>query len=185
MRSTAWRWSFSSTWKIALCSLSTGSSRPPPRDGFDEKGLPAETRHSLLASAMSAPRRAAASVGPRPALPTIAAITQPASRSPPRSGRCARRQRRYRCRSTPPEFAVAMLVGGDWRAPRRRGGPAPQATGCCRCRSARATANRSRPPSRSTTSSVLVPIDPVEPSIVRRRLKSSPVPCQNPVFFSF
>ena len=42
---------------------------------------PAQTRHSLLASATVAPRSAAASVGFRPAAPLIAAITQSAGRS--------------------------------------------------------------------------------------------------------
>ena len=44
------------------------------------KMRPAETRHSLLASAVQVPCRTAASVGLRPAAPTIAAITQSAGR---------------------------------------------------------------------------------------------------------
>ena len=42
---------------------------------------PAQTRHSLLASAIVAPRLAAASVGFNPTEPLIAAITQSAGRS--------------------------------------------------------------------------------------------------------
>ena len=79
MRSTACLCSPVRHWKIALCSLSTGISLPPPCLTVRRKTSPAETRHSLLASAISAPRRAAVNVGARPGVPAIAAITQPAS----------------------------------------------------------------------------------------------------------
>src|SRR5262249_53244254 len=44
------------------------------------KMSPADTRHSLLASAVAVPCRTASSVGLSPATPTIAAITQSAGR---------------------------------------------------------------------------------------------------------
>ena len=58
---------------------------------------PAQTRHSLLASATVAPRSTAASVGRKPAAPVIAAITQSAGRAAPLRPR-PRRRRRPRCR---------------------------------------------------------------------------------------
>ncbi len=68
----------SNSWKMALCSESTGSRVAPAAATSRIISWPAETRHSLLASATTAPRRTAASVGRRPAAPTIAAITQSA-----------------------------------------------------------------------------------------------------------
>jgi hypothetical protein len=81
IRSTLSVRSKSNTWKIALCSESTGSSVAPLFSTSRSIRSPAQTRHSLLASATAAPRRTAASVGPSPAAPTIAAITQSAGRS--------------------------------------------------------------------------------------------------------
>ncbi len=69
-----------SAWKIALCSESTGSRIAPLRRTSSISSAPAQTRHSLVASATIAPRRIAVSVGPRPAAPTIAAMTQSAGR---------------------------------------------------------------------------------------------------------
>ena len=68
-------------WKAAECSLSTGSSSAPERATAAVKTCPAETRHSLLASATRAPCEAAANVGRSPAAPTIAAMTQSAGSS--------------------------------------------------------------------------------------------------------
>ena len=80
-RCCSWR-SPRSAWKIALCSESTGSSTAPLRAHLGSiSSAPAQTRHSLVASATMAPRRTAASVGSRPAAPTIAAITQSAGRA--------------------------------------------------------------------------------------------------------
>src|SRR6476661_1221599 len=64
----------------AECSESTGSSAVRYLATSRMKIGPAETRHSLLASAVQVPWRTAASVGLRPAAPTIAAITQSAGR---------------------------------------------------------------------------------------------------------
>src|SRR6185437_11060281 len=52
-----------SAWNAAECSLSTGRSSAPERAISAVNTLPAETRHSLLASAMRAPQDAAANVG--------------------------------------------------------------------------------------------------------------------------
>ena len=69
-------------WKIALCSLSIGSSvAPPSRTRRIEQQRPAITSASLLASSSRLPARAAASVERRPAAPTIAAITASTSGS--------------------------------------------------------------------------------------------------------
>ena len=72
----------SNTWKMALCSESTGSSTAPWRAISAMIRSPAQTRVSLLASATTAPRRTAASVASRPAAPTMADITQSAGRAP-------------------------------------------------------------------------------------------------------
>ena len=80
-RSMAWRWRGSSTWKMALCSESTGSSAPPDSSIASIRSLPAQTSVSLLASATMAPRRAATRVDSRPAKPTTAAITHSAGRA--------------------------------------------------------------------------------------------------------
>ncbi len=53
----------------------------PLRRTSSISSAPAQTRHSLVASATIAPRRIAVRVGPRPAAPTIAAMTQSAGRS--------------------------------------------------------------------------------------------------------
>ena len=55
-----------SAWKIALCSESTGSTVAPDFAARRMNRLPAQTRHSLLASATVAPRSIAASVGFKP-----------------------------------------------------------------------------------------------------------------------
>ena len=82
MRRTSSRRPAPSAWKIALCSESTGRTVAPAAAARRMNSAPAQTRHSLLASATVAPRSAAASVGLRLVAPVIAAITQSA-------GRCA------------------------------------------------------------------------------------------------
>ena len=62
-------------WKIALCSLSTGTSVAPPSRAVSTSSAPASTSDSLLASRIRLPARAAASVDDSPAAPTIAATT--------------------------------------------------------------------------------------------------------------
>jgi len=65
-------------WKIALCSLSTGSSCAFDRAATAVMTSPAETSDSLFASATVRPPRSAASVEGNPAHPTIEAIVQSA-----------------------------------------------------------------------------------------------------------
>ncbi len=68
-------------WKIALCSVSTGSSVAPCARTARSMTSPAHTSASLLASATAPPRRIAARVDGRPAAPVIAAIVQSAGRA--------------------------------------------------------------------------------------------------------
>jgi len=72
------RWP-ASTWKIALCSLSTGSKRTPRAFTSRSTSAPAITITSLFASATSRPARIAASVGSSPTAPTNADTTRSAS----------------------------------------------------------------------------------------------------------
>ncbi|MNJ74501.1 hypothetical protein D3C77_714410 [compost metagenome] len=62
-------------WKIALCSLSIGSSTAPLRRTASMNSAPDITSASLLASNTFLPASTAARVGRRPAAPTMAAIT--------------------------------------------------------------------------------------------------------------
>jgi hypothetical protein len=62
-------------WKIALCSLSIGSSTEPLLRTACMNSAPDITSASLLASRIFLPASTAASVGRRPAAPTMAAIT--------------------------------------------------------------------------------------------------------------
>src|SRR5215472_17356428 len=81
MRATALFQFSCSDWKIAECSESTGTTVPPAFRAVSSRAGPAHTRLSLLARATRAPRRAAVSVGERPAAPTIDDITHEASMS--------------------------------------------------------------------------------------------------------
>ncbi|OGI44921.1 MAG: hypothetical protein A2V92_02290 [Candidatus Muproteobacteria bacterium RBG_16_65_31] len=60
---------------MALCSLSIGSSSAPERRASSRNRRPAITSGSLFANSTRLPARTAASVGNRPAAPTMAAIT--------------------------------------------------------------------------------------------------------------
>ena len=62
-------------WRIALCSLSTGTSSPPPRCAAPVTRSPPMTSDSLFASATRLPRSSAASVASSPAAPTTAFST--------------------------------------------------------------------------------------------------------------
>ena len=68
-------------WKMALCSESTGRSAVPEASTARIRRGPAQTRHSLLASATIRPFPMAAIVGARPAAPTMAAIVQSTGRA--------------------------------------------------------------------------------------------------------
>ena len=102
---------------------------------------PAQTRHSLVASATIAPRRTAVSVGPRPAAPTIAAITQSAGRAAASARPVRRRPRpRCRCRRAPPSGAGSRRVA-DHREP-RAGGAARRAASASTLRCAVSASTR-------------------------------------------
>ncbi len=79
--STALAGAAESAWKMALCSLSMGSSSVPHRAASSMKKRPAATRHSLLASATRRPCPNAATVGASPATPTMALTTMSVSRA--------------------------------------------------------------------------------------------------------
>ena len=70
-----------SAWKIAECSLSTGSRVPPRRLASSMTRGPATTSVSLLARATILPASRAAQVPCRPAAPTIALRTRSVSGS--------------------------------------------------------------------------------------------------------
>ncbi|MGY4240727.1 hypothetical protein ACVIIZ_002135 [Bradyrhizobium sp. USDA 4523] len=70
-----------SAWNSALCSESAGRMQAPAFLARSMKISPAQTKHSLLASATVAPRSTAASAGFSPAAPLTAAITQSAGRA--------------------------------------------------------------------------------------------------------
>ena len=72
--SIACDWPKSRSWNAALCSESTGTTVARDCASVSRKTSPAATTHSLLASAIVAPRRAATSVGSSAAAPTIATI---------------------------------------------------------------------------------------------------------------
>ncbi len=80
-RSTAEMSSPMSAWKMAECSLSTGSTVAPWARAVAISSGPALTRLSLLASARVAPCSSAFSPGASPAAPTMADITQSAGRA--------------------------------------------------------------------------------------------------------
>ena len=71
IRRTSSRRPAPSAWNIALCSESTGSTVAPAAAARRMNNAPAQTSHSLLASATVAPRSTAASVGLRPAAPVM------------------------------------------------------------------------------------------------------------------
>ena len=153
-------------WKMALCSLSIGSSMAPLARTVSMNTGPATTSASLFASSSFLPALAAASVARSPAAPTIAAMTQSTS------GREAT--------STSPASPARTRqpTPASARRSRSRGACAASAThtvsGRCRlhrfassstCRWAVSAATRKRDGCRAITSRVLAPIEPVAPSI--------------------
>ncbi len=164
-----------SDWNTAECSLSTGSSVPPPSASADMKRPPDITSASLLASSTVLPARAAAMAAGRPAAPTMAAITM----------------------STSCPAATSSSAAGPWRtwvasplrrmAASRRSALAASAITAWRGRCSRhcssstasflpaASATTSNSPRwRAMTSSVLAPMEPVEPRMAMRLVISRP-----------
>ena len=152
-------------WKIALCSLSIGSSSAPCARTAPMKIGPAMTRASLLARRSFLPASAAARVGASPAAPTIAAITTSTS------GRVAA--------DTSPASPASTSVATSAPARRRLSASAPCASASTAmrgrlvaqsskrsslCLFAVSANARNRSGCRPITSSVLRPIEPVAPS---------------------
>ena len=151
-------------WKTALCSLSTGMMRTPFARALSMTRAPAVTSVSLLARATSFPASMAASVGTRPAAPTMADKHEI-------GGVCRR--------DAPVAFIaeedlrpdrgiehVRRACGRDPRQSRRRSGAESAPPVSFRTPiffpAARATTS-SAPGFFDTTSRALTPIDPVEP----------------------
>ena len=79
IRASAFPWAPNRHWKMAECSESTGRIRTPQRLASAMTRDPAATRVSLFARAMSLPARMAESVGLSPLKPTIDATTMSTS----------------------------------------------------------------------------------------------------------
>ena len=127
-------------WKSAECSLSTGSSRPPPRRCAATASSPAATRLSLFASASVTPCSSAHSVASTPAKPTMALRTtsgsHASSSSPPtprpggagrhepprgrRAAACPTSARRARAPGSAPTISIACRRSSRWRRAGRR-----------------------------------------------------------------
>ena len=158
-----------SDWKMAECSLSMGSSvAPPSRTACINTSAPT-TSASLLASRRRLPARAAARQGDRPAAPTMAAITTSTSLHDAIISIASRACNT--CVGSPFDliFSASSRAWGGLAMTAYRG------LNCAHWESIRSTcvaalsANTSKRSGwRATTSSVLVPMDPVEPSTVRR-----------------
>ena len=151
-------------WKIALCSLSIGTTVAPPSRAAAMSNSPASTRDSLLASNRRLPARAAARVDGSPAAPTIAATTvsqaSPAANASiaavPACGRvvspaAARPSRRL------PKHASSAITACSGRCTRH------SATSASTLRPAPSTVARRRCGCRAITSSAEVPMEPVAP----------------------
>ena len=165
-------------WKIALCSLSTGSKVAPLERAASVINAPAVTSASLLAMATVRPASTAAMVGRSPAQPTIAAITSSASpaaasasacspasaRQPLPASNCFNSSRRL-CSATTASFARV-----------RR---AMSASAWTFVAAVTATTSK-RSGERSTRSSVDRPIEPVAPRMAILRVTSVPVAGRRP-----
>ena len=147
-------------WKMAECSLSTGTISTPRRRAAAITSSPAQTRVSLLARATRLPASMAARVGRRPTIPTTAVTTVSLS------GRDA-------ASSRPSIPQAARMFKSDSRSLRARASSRSQSTtrrgrNCLACRSSRSIFRRAvrastRTPSRAQTSRVCRPMEPVEP----------------------
>ena len=167
MRLTSSRGPAVSAWKIALCSESTGSTVAPDAAAVRMNTAPAQTRHSLLASATVAPRLTAASVGFR--------SDRAADRGHHPVGRTLRRLDHggLAARSLDAgagkrvlEFAIGRRIGDDRKA---RVQLARDLRELRRVRLAVTASTRYRPLPRLSRSTVLMPTEPVAPSTVTVR----------------
>ena len=153
------------------CSLSTGRSLEPERCAAGMTSWPAATRVSLLARAISRPRVMAARVAGRPAAPTMAPRTMSHSTSRTRrsaapwprrmrapGGGCGQPASSAMARSVTPRRAAwaqraSAFLPVARPTTRKRTGDSRRSARALRC---------------STTSTVWVPMEPVEPRMMRR-----------------
>src|SRR5690606_31155379 len=159
----AWR-----HWKIALCSLSVGSSVAPWRSTAAIITSPAETSASLLASATTPPCSIAAMVGAKPAQPTIAETVTSAPRAAASTSAAA------------PPAASTPLPASASRKAGRQDSSATTASSAPNSRASAASSaawqlavsatTRHSARARRTRSSVEAPIEPVAPRIVIERI---------------
>ena len=161
-----------SSWKSAECSESTGITRAPGRLGQ----LPSRARRRrrgspCLRARGRSPRRASATVGPRPAEPTSAVQHEVGAGLGDQPHDALR----------PGEHLSPAPRLGRARRP-RPGRTAPRAsTPCSTAWASRRSQLARRPPGRrprgrrcrATTSSACVPIEPVEPRITSFRIRVS------------
>ncbi len=156
-------------WKTALCSLSTGINSPPFSSSACMTSGPPITSDSLFASASRFPTFNASNVGSRPAAPTSALTTISTS------GCVA-------AASTASQPA-AKRVPGDGTA--RENSPSARTANSGRCsrtcsssasalRWAVSATTRKRSGNALMTSSVVLPIDPVEPRTATPRASITP-----------
>ena len=146
---------------IALCSLSTGSSSPPPCFAVAVTSAPAMTSTSLLARTTALPARRAASVGISPAAPTVPTTTRSASVSAACSSSGVQRAR------APADSSAERDSSRDDQIRRGLNSRACSSSSVALRPAARPmTSNRSR--CSRTTSSVWRPIEPVEPRMTSR-----------------
>jgi len=151
-------------WKIAECSLSTGNNSAPPRLAKAVTSSPAQTRTSLLAKAMRAPRSIAAHTGGNPAAPTMPATTMSVGRRAASA-----------TASAPAVTSIPVPAKRSRNSPYRSGSAVTTSDGrsdrACSAASSTLrltvkTSTRQRSGLRVTMSIVWVPIEPVDPRIV-------------------
>jgi len=160
-----------SDWKMAECSLSMGKSVAPPSRTVRMKSSPPTTSASLFASSRRLPARAAARHGPRPAAPTMAAITESVSSCDAIVSRASSPISTTVLRPFCLSLSASSAACGALAITANFG------ENCAHCASSSSTlvaAESAKTSKRSgwreMTSSVLTPTEPVEPSTVTRCL---------------
>ncbi len=177
------------TWNRALCSESSGSKRAPTSAARAITAAPAQTRLSLLASAIARPGWSAAKVASSPAAPEIALTTISAGRSTASS--TAERPAPHAI----PVPESACLSAAPPAASAKAAKDAPVSTAvrasACASRPPTTVAMDRRPGFSAATSRTERPTEPVAPRSVTlrkgigikrrdagRRARSRPIPAQ-------
>ena len=158
---------------MALCSESTGSSSTPCFCTKGSTNAPPATRVSLFAKAISHPRVIPSRTASSPAEPTTAATRM----SPGRAMSATSCRAAWGPVRTVTEGPNALAASGS----RNASSVTPRSHACLASSdpfppAARPAISNAYPAPRrcSTTSSVLVPIEPVEPRIITRRASVTP-----------